>query len=660
MKRTLRAIIAVIFVLIITFSAISISQNLGKRLKIDVTQQKLYTLSPGTKAILAKLSQPITLKLYYSQTAAMKGPDQIKYFDNYFEFVRTLLEEYVAAAKGMVTLQIIDPRPFSDDEVDATRYGLKRFPITEEENFVFGLVTQTQFGVDKAIPFFSPDRQNFVEYDISRLIDTAITRQKKTIGVISSLPLMGDDVTPYMAQMLRMQGQNPKPPWTIIEHLRQQYTVKSVPEDVNEINDVDILLVVHPKNLPQETLFAIDQFILKGGPAIVCVDPYCYADQPEQKQFGKISQDSNLKKLLNTWGLDMPDMTFAGDRALAPGASMTANQRPEKIIGYLNLDNPVCFNRDNVITAQLNAVRVWFAGVLNEIPAPNDVNSRPSIQRTPIVMTTAKGNSFIIDDPLDLQMLDPGSLMKNFTDGTKPVAMGYLVTGKLKSSFPDGIDVKTRAEKKPADSNNANEPNETTVHITGLTEASQDCAVVVLSDVDFLSDGLAYQRNPLFGMIVIGDNSALLMNAVDDLAGSSDLISIRSRGNFQRPFVVVNDIEAQAEAETVDEVDKLNAEIAGVEEELKTLLTSKNEKEKQIIGSSIVQKTRDLELKKLQAQRQLREVRMKKRQRIEHLGNVLRNFNMLAAPAVILLIAVVLATRRSVMKRHYISHASDA
>jgi len=161
-------------------------------------------------------------------------------------------------------------------------------------------------------------------------------------------------------------------------------------------------------------------------------------------------------------------------------------------------------------------------------------------------------------------------------------------------------------------------------------------------------------------MIVIGDNSALLMNAVDDLAGSSDLISIRSRGNFQRPFVVVNDIEAQAEAETVDEVDKLNAEIAGVEEELKTLLTSKNEKEKQIIGSSIVQKTRDLELKKLQAQRQLREVRMKKRQRIEHLGNVLRNFNMLAAPAVILLIAVVLATRRSVMKRHYISHASDA
>jgi ABC-type uncharacterized transport system involved in gliding motility auxiliary subunit len=130
MSRTLRAVIAVVFVLVITFSAISICQNIGGRLKIDVTEQKLYTLSAGTKAILAKLNQPIKLKLYYARTAAMKGPDQIKYFNNYYEFVRALLEEYVAAAKGMVTLEIIDPRPFSDDEVDAARYGLKRFPIT--------------------------------------------------------------------------------------------------------------------------------------------------------------------------------------------------------------------------------------------------------------------------------------------------------------------------------------------------------------------------------------------------------------------------------------------------------------------------------------------------------------------------------------------------
>ena len=282
MSRTIRAIIAVIFVLLITFSAISICQNLGKRLKVDVTDQKLYTLSAGTRSILAKLNQPIKLKLYYAKTAAMKGPDQIKYFNNYYEFVKALLEEYVAASKGMVALEIIDPRPFSDDEMEAARYGLKRFPITDEENFFFGLVVQTQFGVEKSIPFFSPDRQNFVEYDISSLVDTAITRQKKNIGVLSSLPVMGE-VSDYMAQMMLMQGQQPKMAWTIIEHLRQKYEVKDIPADTNEINDVDVLLVIHPKNLPDQTLFAIDQFVLKGGRTIICVDPYCYADQQKTR-----------------------------------------------------------------------------------------------------------------------------------------------------------------------------------------------------------------------------------------------------------------------------------------------------------------------------------------------------------------------------------------
>jgi len=660
MSRTIRALIAVVLVLVITFSAIIICQNVGRRLKIDVTEQKLYTLSSGTRAILAKLNQPIKLKLYYARTAAIKGPDQIKYFNNYYEFVKDLLDEYVAASKGMVQLEIIDPRPYSEDEVDATRYGLKKFPITEEENFFFGLVAQTQFGVEKTIPFFSPDRQNFIEYDISGLIDTAITREKKTVGILSSLPVMGDEMSDYMAQMMRMQGQQPKPAWAIIQQLKQQYETISIPTNTSDINNIDILLVIHPKNLPEKTQFAIDQFILKGGRTIICVDPYCYADQSEQakSQLGKANQSSNLKKLFNTWGLDMPELTFAGDRSLAPEASIRPDQRAEKIIGYLNLTPPECFNKNSVITSELNFVRVWFAGVLKEIAPPDDANER-KIERTPLITTTSRGNSFRVSSPLDLQMLDPSSLMANFTDGTKPVAMGYMITGRLKSSFPEGIETEV-GSNEPADSQDANKPAKKKVRLTGLTEAPQDCVVAVFSDVDFISDGMAYQRNPLFGLLIIGDNSAVLMNSADELSGSSDLISIRSRGHFQRPFAVVDEIEAKAEAETADEVAKLNEEIAGFEEQLRTLLTSKDEEEKKIIGSSIVQKTRDLELKKLEARRQLREVRMQKRQRIENLGNKLRAFNMLAAPAVILLIAIILGLRRSVTKRHYISHASDS
>ena len=434
-NRTIRAIIGAFLVLLITFCAISICQNIGKSLKLDVTDQKLYTLSDGTRAILAKLHQPIKAKLYYAKTAALKGPDQIKYFNNYYEFVRALLEEYVAEAEGMIELQVIDPRPFSEDELQALRYGLTRFPITEEENFFFGLVVQTQFGVEKVIKFFSPDRQNFVEYDISYLIDTAITRQKKKIGIMSSLPVMGDDVSPYMAEMMRRQNQQPKPPWTFVQQLRRQYQVKTVATDVNDINDVAILLVIHPKDLPEQTLFAIDQYVLKGGRTIVCVDPHSIADRPDQTAMPRMppSASSNLNLLLRTWGLEMPENTFAGDRnILADPRRITRNLRSEKIIGYLGL-TPAgeCFNTDNVITAELNLVEVLFSGVLREIADSNEAEGSPEIERTPLLMTTNQGNSWKVTSPYELMMLNPQNLMGRFIPGTRPVPMGYLISGLL-------------------------------------------------------------------------------------------------------------------------------------------------------------------------------------------------------------------------------------
>ncbi len=271
----IRTIIGVLLILLIAFSTITICQNIGKRLKADITDQNIYTLSEGTKNILARLNQPIKVRLYYAATAALKGPDQIRFFNNYYTFVRELLEEYESAANGMIELEVIDPRPFSQEEAQALRYGLQRFPISEEENFFFGLAIQTPFGIEKTIPFFAPNRQRFVEYDISYLIDTAATRQKRKLGILSSLQVMGDDVSGYMAQMMAMQGQQPKPAWGIVDQLRQEYKVSKVETDTGEIKDIDILLVIHPKDLSEKTLFAIDQFVLKGGRTIVCVDPYC-------------------------------------------------------------------------------------------------------------------------------------------------------------------------------------------------------------------------------------------------------------------------------------------------------------------------------------------------------------------------------------------------
>jgi ABC-2 type transport system permease protein len=675
MNRTLRAILGAVLILIIVFSGISISQNLGGRLKVDVTDQRIYTLSDGTKAILGKLNQPIKAKLYYAQTAALKAPDQIRYFDNYFEFVKALLQEYVAVSKGMVQLEIIDPRPFSPDEEQALRYGLQRFPITQEENFFFGLVMQTQFGVEKVVPFFSPDRHNFVEYDISYLIDTAITKQKKKVGIMSSLPVMGQDVSDYMARMMQMQGQQPEPPWTIVEHLRGKYEVTTVGTDVNDINDVDILLVVHPKNLPEKTQFAIDQFVLKGGRAVVCVDPHCWMDRPQrnpmQMQMMQQDQSSNLDRLLRTWGLDMPPNTFAGDRALAIEAPITRNQRPERVIGFLGL-TPECFNKNSVITTNLNQVRLLFAGVLNEVGAspkaadpnqpPDQTKTAETLTRTPLLMTTGQGNAWKVSSPFEVMFPDAAKLMSGFVDGTKPVPMGYLVTGRFQSSFPEGSEVEVAADEADANDQGGdpNEPKMVKKRITGLTEAKEPGAVAVFSDVDFLSDQLAY-ANSFFGKMVVGDNSALLLNTVEDLSGSGDLISIRSRGNFKRPFVVVDQIEQQAQKETADEIAVINAQIEIFNQELQKLVSSAQEQNQQdVLGGTIVQKKRELELKIHEAQRQLRQIRAKQREQIDQLGQRLQMINMAAVPGVVMLLALVLGLWRGVRRRHYISHASDA
>jgi ABC-type uncharacterized transport system involved in gliding motility auxiliary subunit len=662
MNRTLQAFMGAILILVITFTAIHLCQDTGKALKWDITEQKIYTLSEGTKNILARLHQPIKVKLFYAKKASLKATDEIRFFNNYYEFVKALLEEYVHVSKGMLTLEIIDPRPYTKDEEEALRHGLKRFPITQEETFFFGLVIQTPFGVHKVIPFFSPDRQNFIEYDISYLIDTAITREKKRLGIMSSLAVMGDDVSDYMAKMMAYQGQQPKPSWVIVNHLREKYEVKSIPTDINDVNDidVDILMVVHPKDFSEKTLFAIDQFVLKGGRTIVFVDPHCWTDKPAQPQMQMqqpTNQSSNLEPLLHTWGLEMPENTFAGDRALA----IPPRQRSERLIGYMELTKE-CFNQDNPVTAELNQVRILFAGVLQKRDTPEPPSQEEDTEDTtsplthiPLMSTTSHGNSWTVSSPYELAYPDASALMKKFTDGTSPVHMGYLISGRFPSSYPDGIEVQV-------DQPDPNDPNETlkvTQKITGLKQATEDCVVVVFSDVDFITDQMAYQRT-FFGNIVVGDNSSLLLNTLEDLGGSTDLIGIRSRGNFRRPFTVVDEIEQQAEKDTAQEVANLNAIIASHNQELQKIVSTAKEGEEEVVGSAIVQKRREIELKIHDAKRQLNEIKRQRLEKTERLGNKLRQANMLAAPAVILIVAILLGIRRSVRKRHYISHASDA
>ncbi|MBN1663558.1 MAG: Gldg family protein [Deltaproteobacteria bacterium] len=664
MNRTIRAIIAVIFVGVIMFCAISIAHNFGKSIRFDITDRKLYTLSEGTKAILGKLRQPIKMKLYYTKTAVMKAPDQIRVYNNYYFFVEALLKEYIRASEGMLELEIVDPRPYSDEETEALRYGIRKFSITEEENFFFGLTVQTQYGTVKTIPFFAPDRQNFLEYDISYLIDTVTARQKKRIGILSSLPVMGDETSGYMAQMMAMQGQKPRPVWAVIQQLRDQYEVNKIETTADEIKDVDILLVIQPKNFSEKTLFAIDQFVIRGGRAIVLVDPFCVVDQPtpmEMQMAPKIPQKgSDLNRLLKKWGVEMPSKTFVGDRSLVLEASMGPDAKPEKIMGYLMLTRE-CMNPESAISANLNQVRILIAGALN--PTSQDPKDKEHhIRLTPLIQTTGIGNVFKNDTMEMTMQYNPGSLIKKFIDGKKPVVMGYQLRGRFKSNFPKGIDV-TVDEKpdnqQPAPGADGTKKKPATRHITGLKKSSAECVVVVFSDVDFISDIIAY-RQTFAGLSVAGDNVALLMNTIEDMTGSNDLIAMRSRGSFQRPFLVVDKIEQEAAKRTAQEEEKINAEIAGFQQELQKIGSSINEGDNKLLEKTILEKKKTIEVNIHEAQRKLRNVKMKQRKSIEQLGDKLRNLNTWSAPVVILVIAIVLGIRRSVRRRHYISHASDS
>lgn len=561
MNRTFKAILAVIFIIVIMISAVTIVENITKSVKIDVTDQKLYTLSDGTRSILDKLNQPIDIKLFYTKTAAMKGPDNIRFFNNYFYFVRSLLEEYSAQAGGNIDLDIIDPRPYSDEEAQAIKYGLKRVPMSEEESFIFGLVVQTPLGVTKTIEMFDPQRQNFVEYDISYLIDTAIARQKSKIGVLSSLPVMGDDVTGYMAQMMAMQGKRPKPAWTIVEQMKMKYEVESIPADANEISDVDMLLVIHPKDLSEQTLFAIDQYVVNGGKAVIAVDPHCIADQPQQQQQMMMGQQhdssSSLNILLEKWGVAVSDNKFAGDRELAITTSLRQGMMPEKIIAFLQLDKQDCFNQDNIISAQLNDVKMLFAGVANEKALDPNM---PKVKVTPLIETTDRGNSWSVSSPYELMMLNPKTLMGNFYEGSQPVVMGVQLNGKFTSAFPNGIMVE-----------DANDPNNPPKQLTGKIVGENETSVIVFTDVDFMTDMLAYQNN-FFGSIPVGDNAAMLINSIDTLAGSNELVEIRSKGNIKRNFEIVDQIEEQVAQATREEEERINAEIQSFQAELNQIV----------------------------------------------------------------------------------------
>ncbi len=642
MHKNVRLILAILFVGAITISGLVLMRKGVGGSRIDLTEDNLYTLSEGTENILSKLNEPITLKLYYSRTAAMKGPDQIRFWNNYYLYVRDLLEEYASLSDGKVKLELVDPRTYSLEEEEAVRNGIRRFPLDDDKNFYFGLLASTEKGKDEIIPFFEPNRQELVEYDVSKMITSLVQRKKSKIGIISSLPVTGSgNMSPYMIQMMRMQGRQPDPPWAIVQQLRADYEVQSLTPEAHEVPaDIDFLMVIHPKNLGQKAMFAIDQFVMRGGKLMVFVDPHCIADRPQRDPRNPMAAmnhkaGSQLNNLLVNWGAVVYTKKIAVDRTLAT----KTGRPPQAFIPYLSLtDN--CVNKEHRIVQDIKGLRMLFAGAIGRHGG--------TAEFTPLVSTTNTGNTWTPSDPMMLNAPDPQKIQKEVVDGKEAVTLACLLTGNMRSIFPNGIDIPDDSPP-PASQPATTQPAERTKHLDAIKSTDKG-TVLVVSDVDIITDMLCYDRS-FFGMSQSGGNIPFILNALEYLSGSEDLISIRSRGRFLRPFTLIDEIERESDRQTQTQVDEVNAEIKRHQEGLNALVAKGQDAS--VLEAAALAKKRQIEASITACNRKLRDLRGVRRDKVEAIESGLEAFNKFLASAIMLLVAIILWLVRYFQAKHY-------
>jgi ABC-type uncharacterized transport system involved in gliding motility auxiliary subunit len=652
MKTTL----AVLLVLVATFSAITALQYAASGARADLTDRDLYTLSQGTRNIIDRIGQPIEMTLYYSRTTALKGPEWAQRTYDYYLYVADLLREYERAGEGKIRLEIVDPRPFSDVEEAALESGIQAIPIPisqdgkQFENFFFGLTVRTQLGKTERIELFDPSRQDRLEYDVTKLIDDVITIDARRLGVLSPLPVRGMRMpNPMMPQ------QNPG--WPVFDELSRTFDIVEVPVGADKIEDVDILMVIHPKNLPIQTRWAIDQWVLAGNPTVVMVDPFCYFDQPPQ-QMRQMQQQwpnsSDLPELLSAWGLSLRNGLLV-DRRLSqtvPGRGVQTQDLLERLV--LEEDQ---LASDSLVTEPMESMLLLYSGGL-------EIRPRDGLEITTLAESTDMGRiiskeslnpqfaQFLIADRYEKALAAQGGVAD--PPPADPIPLAALVQGEAASAFPEGVTLPAETGPDQEDAETAAEGEK----LTGLTASSGPIKVMVIADCDFYR--ISYWQGGFGPPFEVRDNAMLVLNAIDYLTGSEDLLSIRGRKAFRRPFLVVDELENEAEKEIAEKVAQLEDEkeelIRESQEQIEQLRQSGGTFQGMVAQIAEVQREWD---ERIEAKdQQIRRVKDIKRESIESLGDKLRAYNMFLAPAIILVIALILTIYRIARRRTFL-HRPD-
>jgi ABC-type uncharacterized transport system involved in gliding motility auxiliary subunit len=616
-SKSIAIVLLVVGLVLVNYLASSVP------VRVDATAESIYSLSDGTRRMLGKIEEPVSVDLYFSKDASGL-PIAYK---NYAARVQEMLRQYVRAARGKVTLNIINPRPDTPDEEKATAAGLTPQVAQQGgEQFFFGLIV-TQADQQKTIAAFTPQREQFLEYDLSKLIYSVQQLDKRKLGLITSLPLQGTSAQEM--QMMMMMRRQPQPSQTVVSELEQSFRIVSVESSANELpGDLDALMVVHPQGLSPKLQFAIDQFILGGKPVFLALDPssqhFKRQGNPQQMMMGGGAQNvtSDLPTLLGAYEISYDSQKVVGDLENATQVQ-TGGGNIARFPVWLSLAGRQSFNSKSMATAQLNSVMFIESGSVAQ-------KAGGSLTFTPLVETSSQTGDM---PSMMLQFAQPDDVAKQITpSGKKTIAA--LVTGKFKTAFPDGMP----PEAAPAAGSPEPKKEEKKSDVPALKESKGTSTLFVIADTDWLFDDYSVRKFNFFGQTAaqpINDNLAFAANTVEFLGGSQDLISIRGKGTSLRPFDVVRKMEAEAQKQYQSKLTELDNRLQQVQTKLSELQGKKGEGNRLVATPEMAKAIDDFQKQQAKMRGERREIRRALREDIDRLENRLLVLNLLATPVLV-------------------------
>lgn len=610
-----------LILLAVLFLGVVMLSNVGLRgMRLDLTQNKLYTLSSGTKQVLSELKEPVNLYFYFSRDVAAKQSPLIQPYANR---VREFLEEVAARSGGKIHLQVIDPQPFSDDEDRAAEFGLQAIPAGNGgDSLYFGLAGTNSTDGRSVIASFQPDREEFLEYDVAKLIQDLATPKKPVIGLLSSIGLQGQ-FNPQTGQM----GE----PWPIYTQLQQLFQIRTLTSDLDHIDkDVDVLLLIHPKHLAPKSLYAIDQFVMRGGRVLLMLDPDAGADlsgQNPQNPMAAAMADhsSNLQPLLASWGVDFDSTKVVGDLGTGLEVRTNASSGPVRHIGILGLKHED-MNAKDVVSASLETINLATVGALSQ-----HAGAKTSFE--PLLMSSSSAE--LLPALRFKGLMDPSSLRDGFKSTGIRYTIAARITGAVNSAYPGG---------PPPDSKPAAGPP-----IAGLTKSSVPANIVVIADTDFLMDYLWVQQREILGQRIaqpFANNADFVANILDNLSGSSALISIRGRASFSRPFERIDALKRQADERLRGKALELQTELQQTEKNLTDLQSKRNDQSSIMLSPEQEAELKRFTAEKARIRKELRETERGLDVDINRLDSRLKIINIGIAPLIVAIAGMLILSMR--------------